>query len=263
ERLSLRDQALPIYEEIGDLLGQGNVLTNVGIDLAREGRWEEALVLWDRGRDAFDRAGDVVGAAGMTHNIGEQLANLGRLEEAEARQREARRVWTAARYSLGAAAATSGLGRTLARSGRDEEAIALLGEALDTFGRLGRALEVIETEARIVEAHSLAGRWQDALDLADMSLARAVGDEYVEYVAAMHRDRGRALHALGDTTAAEAAFECSLSRAREAALDLEIAATLATRASLRAGAEAESDRAEARRILDAMGATRNWLDLST
>ena len=115
ERFDLRDRALPIYEELDDPLGQGNALTNLGIDYARQGEWEDALVVWERGREAFARAGDVVGAAGMTHNIGEHYSNLGRLEEAEAAQAEARRVWTAARYTLGAASATSGLGRTLAR----------------------------------------------------------------------------------------------------------------------------------------------------
>ena len=32
-----REQALPIYEEIGDLIGQANVLNNLGVDAYFEG----------------------------------------------------------------------------------------------------------------------------------------------------------------------------------------------------------------------------------
>ncbi|MGH8977539.1 MAG: ATP-binding protein, partial [Acidimicrobiia bacterium] len=226
ERFALRDRALPIYEELDDPLGQGNALTNLGIDYARQGEWEDALVVWERGREAFERAGDVVGAAGMTHNIGEHYATLGRLEEAEVRLIDARRVWKAARYPLGVANATSGLGRVLARLGRDEEAMGLLGEALATFAELGRGVEVVETEARIVEAHVLAGRWQEALDLADDSMTRIDGPEYAEFEAALERARGQALIELGDIEGARAALERSREIARAEELELELACTL-------------------------------------
>ena len=52
-RFDLRDRALPIYEELDDPLGQGNALTNLGIDYARQGEWEDALAVWERGREAF------------------------------------------------------------------------------------------------------------------------------------------------------------------------------------------------------------------
>ena len=41
-----RDRALPIYEELGDLVGQGNVLNNLGIEAYFEGRWDDALKLF-------------------------------------------------------------------------------------------------------------------------------------------------------------------------------------------------------------------------
>ena len=262
ERFTLRDRALPIYEELDDPLGQGNALTNLGIDYARQGEWQDALVMWDRGREAFERAGDVVGAAGMTHNIGEQLSNIGRLEEAQTRHLDARRVWTAARYTLGAASATSGLGRTLARSGRDAEAMPLLLEALHTFAALGRGTEVVETESRVVEAHVLAGRWDAAIELADASLARATGPEYAEYVAALHRGRGRALLGLGDVAGARDALATSLDVARAVELDFEMASTLTIRALVQDDpAEAEADRETARRIFEVMHATPTWLPL--
>ena len=38
-----RDRPLPLYEELGDLVGQANVLNNLGVDAKEEGRWAEAL----------------------------------------------------------------------------------------------------------------------------------------------------------------------------------------------------------------------------
>jgi tetratricopeptide (TPR) repeat protein len=260
DRFELRDRALPIYEELDDPLGQGNALTNLGIDYARQGEWQDALAVWERGREAFARAGDVVGAAGMTHNIGEHYSNLGRLEEAEAAQADARRVWTAARYTLGAASATSGLGRTLARLGRDAEAMALLHEALTTFASLGRGIEVVETEARIVEAHLLAERWSEALALADESLTRVDGPEYAEYEAALHRGRGQALIALGDLEQARVALDASHDVARAEELEFELACTLVVQALIETDPyEAEADRDAARLIFDVLGANPTWL----
>jgi class 3 adenylate cyclase/tetratricopeptide (TPR) repeat protein len=259
-RFALRDAALPIYEALDDLLGQGNALTNLGIDYARQGEWELALDAWERGRGAFERAGDVVGAAGLVHNIGEHYSNLGRLEEAEARHAEARRVWTAARYPLGAASATSGLGRTLARQGRDAEAMPLLEEALETFAELGRGLEVVETEARIVEAHLLADRFIDALVLADDVLTRVDGPEYADLEAALLRGRGHALFALGDVERARLALDASADVARAADLEYELACTLVVQALVEDDPlEAEADRATARIVFDVLGANPTWL----
>jgi class 3 adenylate cyclase/tetratricopeptide (TPR) repeat protein len=262
ERFAFRDRALPIFEELDDPLGQGNVLTNLGIDYSRQGDWATALEAWDRGREAFERAGDVVGAAGMTHNIGEQLSILGRLEEAEVRHVEARRVWTAARFTLGAASATSGLGRTLSRLGRDDEAMPLLLEALHMFADLGRGIFVIETEARIVEAHVLAQRWDAAIELADAALARATGPEHAENIAVLQRGRGQALYALGQIEEARAALDAGLAVAREHELEFEIASTLAIRALVQTDpAEADADRAAARSMFAVMDATPSWLPL--
>jgi tetratricopeptide (TPR) repeat protein len=169
-------------------------------------------------------------------------------------------VWTAARYTLGAASATSGLGRTLARLGRDAEAMALLEEALATFASLGRGIEVVETEARLVEAHVLAERWTDALALADASLLKVDGPEYAEYEAALQRERGQALIALGDIDGARIALDASAEVARNEELEFELACTLVVQALVETDPyEAEADRDAARIIFDVLGATPTWL----
>ena len=144
--------------------------------------------------------------------------------------------------------------------GRDAEAMALLEEALATFASLGRGIEVVETEARIVEAHLLARRWTEALALADASLTRVDGPEYAEYEAALHRGRGQAFIALGDVERARVALDASHDVARAEELEFELACTLVVQALVETDPdEAEADRDAARIIFDVLGATPTWL----
>lgn len=77
-------RALAIFEELSDLVGQGNALNNLGIGAYFRGEWEQALELYGRSRDARARAGDVVGAATEENNIAEILSDRGAAEAAPA-----------------------------------------------------------------------------------------------------------------------------------------------------------------------------------
>ena len=81
------ERALEIYTRAGDLERQAAVLNNLGIYAYWEGRWQEAIDLYERAAEASERAGDVWAAAYGDCNIGEVLADQGRLEEAEERLR--------------------------------------------------------------------------------------------------------------------------------------------------------------------------------
>ena len=76
-----------------------------------EGRWDEAVELYDKGRQLRIRIGDEVDAATGTHNIAEVLSDQGRLDEARALFEESLRVWRAAEFGIGVAYATSSLGQ--------------------------------------------------------------------------------------------------------------------------------------------------------
>jgi hypothetical protein len=75
---------------------------------------------------------------------------------------------------------------------------------------------VYEVDAREAECHMMAGRPEEALKLADATLARVNDDVGIELLAPMlHRTRGYALAQRGDLMGARAAFEESLRLARE------------------------------------------------
>ena len=135
ERHAFRGLALPIFEEIGDLVGQASVLNNLGIEAYYEGRWDEARDLYERSRNLRERIGDVINVATTTNNIGEIELDQGRYADAEARFRDALRIADSAGHRLISAVSRGNLSRLAARSGRYTDADELLTGALDDTRR--------------------------------------------------------------------------------------------------------------------------------
>jgi len=250
-----RALALPIYEELGDLVGQANVLNNLGIDAYYEGRWDEALDLYRRSKAAREKAGDVVGAATSTNNIGEILSDQGHLAEAEALFHEALMVWRGARYPVGIALATSNLGRAAARAGRAEEAGRLLGEGLTGFEKIGAENLALQTRAHIAENLVFRRRSHSALELVDETLKRLKAIGGIAFVQAMlFRLRGCALAQAGEVSAGIDWLEQSLQLARSVSAQYEAALTLEAFALLGARPAGGADpTAEAKAIFARLG----------
>ena len=150
-------QALAVFKEVGDLIGQGNVLNNLGVEAYFRGQWDEALDFYTHSARARERAGDVVGAATEQNNIAEILSDRGLYDEAAELFATARRAWMAARYPVGLALVTLNLGRLAARRGERAKAVELLDDALARFRSLGSKVYEVEAEARSLEAALLAG----------------------------------------------------------------------------------------------------------
>ncbi len=255
-----RDLALPIYEEIGDLVGQGNVLNNLGIEAYFEGRWDDALNLYARSKAAKRAAGDVANAATQSNNEAEILSDQGRFGEAEALLRDALRVWGAAGYEIGIALVTSNLGRVAARAGRHEEGLGLLAEAVGRFTRIRAQGYVDETQARIAECLVLAARCDEAETVARQTLA-AVRREAATSVLGAQLERTLGWSALlrADPVGARAAFDTSLAVARSLKAGFEVALTLRAKLALPvataadAAADRRRDAEEAERTLAGLG----------
>ena len=156
----LAHEALEIFEGIGDLVGQGNVLNNLGISSYYRGQWSEALEFYERSAAVRLRSGDVVGAATEDNNVGEILSDQGEYDEARSLFESARAAWLAAGYKVGIAFATSNLGRLAARAGDLVVGRQLLEEALAQFKEINSPIFVAETELRLVECGVLEGEFQ-------------------------------------------------------------------------------------------------------
>ena len=111
-------RALELYEELGKLGPQATIYNNLGMFAWLEGRWDEAVELYDKGRQLRLRIGDEVDAATGTHNIAEVLSDQGRLDEAQPMFEESLRVWRSAEFGIGVAYATRSLGQVASRQRR-------------------------------------------------------------------------------------------------------------------------------------------------
>jgi len=256
ERVALRGLALPIYEEIGDLLGQANVLNNLGVDAYYEGRWQQALEHYDQSKALRERIGDVVGAATITNNIGEIKSDQGYLTTAAGLAEEAREVFANAGHRLLLTHALSNLGRIAARGGELDDAHRLLNEALGIAEEIESASLVDEVRARLAEWAVLARKPEEALEGVEAALAgiRQSGGGSLQNALA-HRIRGYALEQLGRPEEALAALEQSVELARAADESYELAVTLGAIGDLktRAGVSATAEAAEARGLLARLG----------
>jgi predicted ATPase/class 3 adenylate cyclase len=250
-------KALAIYERLGDLVGQANVLNNLGGFAYYEGRWNEAVDLYARARDAREKTGDAVNAAFGTANIGEILSDQGRLDEAEPMLREALNVWRAAGDLPGVAYAMGQLGRVAARAGRHEEALALFEEARQRATYVGAELEILENDVRTAETAVLQGEGAPAWALAEVARRRSAGVDGAAVVAPLlHRVRGYALTQMGRFDEAAEALEESLLAARNRSAEYEVALTLRATADLaRVSGRPEpiEARSESRAILEGLG----------
>ena len=214
-------RALELYRRLGDADRQAAVLNNLGGFAYHEGRWGDAVALYEQAAEASERAGDVANAAFGACNVGEVLNDQGRLEEAEAKLRQALRIWRGSQYDWGTAFVTAQLGRAAARAGRHDEALALLDDAHGAFERLHAHADAALVEAYRAEALAFARLPERALRVADRAL-RDVG----RTAPLLHRVRGLALAQRGDLVGAGHAFEASLREADARGSDYDVAVTL-------------------------------------
>jgi len=257
-------RALEVFTELGDLVGQGNVLNNMGVDAYFQGRWDEATDLYTRGGEARARAGDVTGVAGVNNNIGEILSDQGRYEEAAELFSVARRSWLGAGFQLGLAAVTLNLGRLAARQGVRARALELLDDALHRFVAIGSQLYEVEAEARCLEADLLAGEGEDVADRARLLVRRATGLGGGDVIDATVLRLLGLSEAPQDPVAALRALDRAVDEARALSADYELALALAARAVVRGRApgtqrsdpQCAADAEEARRLFAALGVVR-------
>jgi len=217
------EQALSIFEDLGDLVRQGDVLNYWGAMAYWEGRWSDAVELYERGGDRSRRAGDVVGPAIALMNIAEIRSDQGRLDEAEGPAREALRVFRAAEYPELIATDSGILGRILSRAGRHEEAVSFLTEALRVAEVSGGQLMAVGVTGFLAEDRVRQGDAATAFDELEgaESRAEAVGGPGV-HEPLIERVRGCAHLLLGNFDEAGDALAKSLRAARSAGAEFEV-----------------------------------------
>ena len=228
ERAGHGARALELLEDLGDDLRLGNLLLNLGVSSANEGRWDEARAFYERSAAAYRRAGDVVGAASTLNNEAEILTDQGRIDEAEARLFDARRIYRSAGYEWGVTLTTSGLSRLALRRGRVDEAHHLLDRAEAEFLELDSTALVIDTRVRQVELLVYEGRVDEADALAGHVDAELAAFGHIAMLpATMLRLRAMIDLQRGAFDSARRRFESAMAAAEAEDIAYEIALALA------------------------------------
>ena len=153
-----RGLALPIYEELGDLLGQANVLNNLGIDAYYEGRWDEALDLYERSKRGAraDRRRRRRGDDHEQHRRDQVRPGLPRRRARELFE-EACDVFETAGYRMLATSRRSiSAGSPRGRAGSTTRGAIARARRSARFDEIRAAGYVLETKARLAERAVLA-----------------------------------------------------------------------------------------------------------
>ncbi len=220
-------RALAVFEELKDLVGQTNVLNNLGYDAYYRGAWDEAVDLWSRSVETGTKSGDIVRTASSIHNLGEIFLDQGHFQDVEERLRRALRIWQGSGFAIGTALAHANLGRLYTRIGKIEQAEAELDMARTGFTEAGAEAYVLEETIRRCEWYLFAKRPAEALDLATTTIEATEGAEGTEVSqASLHRLAAYALAAMDEHKKACEHIDASLALSRTAASDYETAQTL-------------------------------------
>ena len=217
EATRVGEQAIEIYERIGDLVGMGDVLNNLGVDAFYRGRWDEATDYHTRAGEVRRRAGHVIGAAASVNNLAEIYSDQGKLVEAEEMFREVLYVFESSSFPVGVALASANLGKALTRMGNFEEASTHLERGRRMFVEMGANAFVSETDVKVVEYRLFEGQKLEAESLAARVLRDMQQDESTLMArTALHRLLACCAAAGGRLDDAEAHFFTSLDLGKRA-----------------------------------------------
>ena len=176
-------RALSIYEEVGDLVGQANVLNNLGAEAWEGGRWRESLEYYERSKAIRERSGDAIGIAYSNFNIAEVLVEQGHADAALDILGSGLTGWVTAGFSWGLAYGSLLKARAALRKGSLVEVGPLVDEARNQFIEMGTVSAVSECDLLGLELRMIAEPGADVRDLIDAlrrDFAGREGDERFE-----------------------------------------------------------------------------------
>jgi class 3 adenylate cyclase/predicted ATPase len=254
EQAVLGPRSVALYERLGETELFAAAVCNQGAVAYWLGRWDEAIDCYRRAEQAYSKLGDVVYAAITESNIGELLVSRGEYDEATQLLRNAARTHRAVGHTDGALFDEIQLGRLAIGVGDFDDAIAMLTKVRDEANEVRLPVYAVEASVHLGSALVAAGRSEDALATIDETEA-AASEEASAFAPALHLTRARALAALGDLVAAEAAATSGIAKAREMGTLYELGLLLLLRADvaqqLGVGVPLD-DRREGKSLLDGL-----------
>ncbi|MER6098918.1 tetratricopeptide repeat protein [Streptomyces sp. NPDC001728] len=184
EAVTAHEEALRIYTAEGSLLGEAEVLTNLGRTLHEMRDIERAVPLLQRAVVLQSKAGNLQGEAAALNNLGRSLVELGRYEEAVSAYQRDIEICRLVGDWHGEAVTQNNLGLALRELGRAGEAAAAHAAARDAFHRADDRHGVVMALTNLSTALR-AGGLGDGSDVLEeaLTLCRDLGDKRGEGLA--------------------------------------------------------------------------------
>jgi tetratricopeptide (TPR) repeat protein len=175
EAQALAEEAIQWATKAGDERFRGTALSLLGQIAKLKGDYPTALKLLTEVEELFTRLGNDEAVAAAMGNRGEVLAVLGRFDEAERIQQTVLRVNERLDRRDNQAANFLSFGTLAELQGDLASAESWFNKALETYGAIKNPLDEAFALYRLAGVKTKAGRFEDAILLAEKALARVNG----------------------------------------------------------------------------------------
>lgn len=191
EALANYKQAISLFRETGNVLGEASAQKSLGDALKFLNRMEEALESYERAIVLFRKARNCVGEANVIKLVGDTLEFLGRREEALLKYEEAIRIFRSEDDSLGEANTLTAISDLMYTLGQKDNALARSQEAISLFEG---------ADSRLVEASAFTtfGDVLQCLDRMDEALEKYGRAKKIAQVVGDRLEEAKILKAVGD-----------------------------------------------------------------
>ncbi|HEX6352032.1 AfsR/SARP family transcriptional regulator [Actinophytocola sp.] len=210
EARRLAEQALPLWLELGDVLGEADTLSATAMAARSLGDFAAAAAKYEAALDRYERIGDKRGQANTLDLLGLLNEFQGDLRTAESRHLAAITLLRALNHKPGLAHSLDNLGCVRQRLGQLKEAFANHTEARALAIEIGDRAGEAYALNNLGNTHRLAGRLVEAVEC--QKQARSVADLVVDpnLRTQLYLDRGETAWATGDQQAALHAYRAAL-----------------------------------------------------
>jgi len=157
------EEALPLYREIGDLVGIGDTLKMLGWGAMRTGDYERAESRLNEGLIVCRQSGDLHQILSALSGLGELALRQGQYARAQSLLQESLAISRSMGEKWGMAIALGSLGWAALRQYDFKEMRKLLGESLAVRMETGDKGGMAWCLEKLAEAHSLESRFQQAV----------------------------------------------------------------------------------------------------
>ncbi len=137
QAVTLYQQSLEIWEQIGDIQGKATTLHQLGIFYAERGEIEQAITLFHQSLELKEKIGHILGKTATLHCLGNIYANLGEMKKAITFYQQSLALQEQIDNDQGKAATLHELGILYADWGKIEQAIILYRQSLETWEKIG------------------------------------------------------------------------------------------------------------------------------